>query len=69
MRAAGGEPGPDMTVVEQASVSFLQSDDVELDLHTAAVWSELVAADVPVEERVGFVQMWMSELRDALRWA
>ncbi|CAJ1579838.1 hypothetical protein [[Mycobacterium] wendilense] len=67
--AAAGEPGPDMTVVERAAVEFLLSDDVELDLHTATVWSELIAADVPAEDRVAFTQMWMRELRDALRWA
>ncbi len=68
MRAASaGEPGSDMPVVERAAVEFLRSDDAELDLHTAAVLSELIAADVPVAERVGFVRMWMRELRDALR--
>lgn len=68
MRAASAaDPGPDMPVAERVAVTFLLSDDVELDLHTAAVWSELVAADVPAEERVGFVQLWMNELRDALR--
>ncbi|WP_249670209.1 hypothetical protein [Gordonia amarae] len=68
MRAASaGDPGPDMPVAERAAVTFLRSDDVELDLHTAAVMAELVAADVPEEERLGFVQLWISELRDALR--
>lgn len=67
--AAAGEPGPDLTVAERAAVTFLRSDDVELDLHTAAVLAELVAADVPAEERVEFTQMWMCELRDALRRA
>ena len=47
MRAAGGEPDPNAPVAERAAVQFLQSDDPELDLHTATVWSELVAADVP----------------------
>ncbi len=65
--AAAGEPGPDLSVAERAAVEFLLSDDVELDLHTVTVWSELVAADVPAEDRVGFTQMWMRELRDALR--
>ncbi|WP_234789955.1 hypothetical protein [Mycolicibacterium fortuitum] len=65
--AAAGEPGPDMTVVERAAVEFLRSGDDELDLHTATVMAELVAADVPAEGRVGFVQLWMRELRDALR--
>ncbi|CPT03345.1 MULTISPECIES: hypothetical protein [Mycobacteriaceae] len=70
MRAASaGDPGPDMPVVERAAVEFLRSDDAELDLHTATVIAELIAADVPYEERVGFVQMWMRELRDALRAA
>lgn len=69
MRAAGGEPDPNAPVAERAAVQFLQSDDPELDLHTATVWSELVAADVPEEERLGFVQLWMNELRDAMRRA
>lgn len=68
MRAASaGEPVPDLSVAERAAVLFLLSDDVELDLHTATVMAELVAADVPAEDRAGFVQMWMRELRDALR--
>lgn len=67
MRAAGGEPGPGMPVVERAAVEFLLSGDEELDLHTATVLAELVAADVPAGERVEFTQMWMRELRDALR--
>lgn len=68
MRAAvADEPVPDLSVAERAAVAFLLSDDVELDLHTSTVWSELVAADVPCGERVSFVQMWMRELRDALR--
>lgn len=29
--------------------------------------AELVTADVPEGERVGFVRMWVRELRDALR--
>jgi hypothetical protein len=65
--AAAGEPGPDLSVAERAAVEFLRSDAVELDVHTATVWSELVAADMPEEERLGFVQLWMRELRDALR--
>ncbi|ABK64801.1 hypothetical protein GBO22_12620 [Mycobacterium avium subsp. hominissuis] len=65
--AAAGDPGPNMTVMERAAVTFLQSDDPELDLHTAMVLAELVAVDVPATERVGFTQMWMGELRDALR--
>ncbi|NOP95161.1 hypothetical protein HGK70_04630 [Mycolicibacterium fortuitum] len=70
MRAvSAGEPGPDLSVAERAAIAFLRSDDPELDLHTATVWSELVAADVPAKERVGFVRMWMRELRDALRRA
>ncbi|MCF8612238.1 hypothetical protein L5G28_19030 [Gordonia sp. HY285] len=48
-------------------MEFLRSDDAELDLHSATVWAELTASDVPYEERVGFVQMWMREVRDALR--
>ncbi|WP_241177752.1 hypothetical protein [Mycolicibacterium nivoides] len=64
--AAAGEPGPDLSVAERAAVEFLQYDD-ELDLHTATVLAELVAADVPAGERVEFTQMWMRELRDALR--
>ncbi|MFN6549573.1 hypothetical protein ACP6C7_03745 [Mycolicibacterium septicum] len=67
MRAAGGEPDPNAPVTERAAVAFLQSDDPELDLHTSIVLAELVAADVPMEERVAFVRMWMGELRDALR--
>ncbi|MBE5451292.1 hypothetical protein [Mycobacteroides abscessus] len=65
----GGDPGPNMTVVERAAVAFLRSDDPELDLHTATVLAELVAADVPCGERVSFVRTWMCELRDALRRA
>lgn len=68
MRAAtAGEPGSDVSVVERAAVAFLRSDDDELDLHTATVMAELIAADVPAEDRVAFVRMWMRELRDALR--
>lgn len=67
MRAAVAESGSDLSVAERAAVEFLRSDDAELDLHTATVIAELVAADVPYEERVGFVQMWMRELREALR--
>lgn len=67
MRAAGGEPGPDMTVVERAAVEFLRSGDDELDLHTATVLAELIAADVPAGEQVSFVRTWTRELRDALR--
>ncbi|RIS51959.1 hypothetical protein [Mycobacteroides abscessus] len=67
MRAAGSEPGRDMPVAERVAVQFLRSDDPELDLHSATVWAELVAADVPAEDRVGFARMWMCELRDALR--
>lgn len=68
MRAASaGDPGPDLSAAERAAVTFLLSDAAELDVHTAAVWSELVAADMPEEERLGFVQLWISELRDALR--
>lgn len=68
MRAAAAcEPGPNMPVVERAAVTFLRSNDVELDLHSAAVMAELVASDVPHDERLGFVRMWISELRDALR--
>lgn len=68
MRAASaGYPGPDLTAAERAAVEFLLSDDVELDLHTATVMAELIAADVPAEDRVAFVRMWMRELRDALR--
>lgn len=66
MRAAG-DPGRDLTVAERAAVEFLQSDDAEVDLHSATVWAELIAADVPAGERVEFTQMWMRELRDALR--
>lgn len=65
--AAAGEPGPNHSVAERAAVEFLRADAAELDVHTAAVWSELVAADVPSGERVAFVQLWMRELRDALR--
>ncbi|WP_234793038.1 hypothetical protein [Mycolicibacterium fortuitum] len=65
--AAAGDPGSDLSVAERAAVDFLRSDDAELDLHTATVLAELVAADVPAEDRVGFTQMWMRELRDALR--
>lgn len=65
--AAAGDPGPDLSAAERAAVEFLLSDDVELDLHTVTVWSELVAADVPATDRVEFTQMWMCELRDALR--
>lgn len=65
--AAAGDPDPNASVAERAAATFLRSDDVELDLHTAAVMAELVAADVPAEGRVGFVQLWISELRDALR--
>lgn len=65
--AAAGDPGPDLSVAQRAAVTFLLSDDAELDLHTAAVMAELVAADVPAGERVAFVRMWMRELRDALR--
>ncbi|MBN7371077.1 hypothetical protein I3U62_07980 [Mycobacteroides abscessus subsp. abscessus] len=68
MRAStADEPVPDLSVAELAAVEFLRSDDAELDLHTAAVWTELIAADVPAGERVSFVQMWMRELREALR--
>ncbi|QZH68875.1 hypothetical protein K6L26_03420 [Mycolicibacterium farcinogenes] len=67
--AAAGEPGSDLSVAERAAVEFLLSDDVELDLHTAVVLAELVAVDVPTGERAGFVQLWMRELRDALRRA
>ncbi|WP_234902396.1 hypothetical protein [Mycobacteroides abscessus] len=65
--AAAGDPGPDLSVAERAAVTFLRSDDEELDTHTATVWAELIAADVPAGERVEFTQMWMRELRDALR--
>lgn len=65
--AAAGEPDSDLTAAERAAVEFLLSDDPELDLHTAVVMAELIAADVPAEERVEFTQMWMRELRDALR--
>ncbi|GAB4911782.1 hypothetical protein MAHJHV65_47780 [Mycobacterium avium subsp. hominissuis] len=65
--AAAGEPDSDLTVAERAAVAFLQSDDPELDLHTAMVLAELVAVDVPATDRVEFTQMWMRELRDALR--
>lgn len=65
--AAAGEPGSDLSVAERAAVTFLRSDDVELDIHTATVLAELVAVDVPAGERVEFVRMWMRELRDALR--
>ncbi|MFV1360677.1 hypothetical protein ABFV47_27020 [Mycolicibacterium fortuitum] len=67
--AAAGDPGPDLSVAERAAVTFLLSDDDELDLHTATVLAELIAADVPEEERLGFVQLWMNELRDAMRRA
>lgn len=67
--AAAGDPDPNASVAERAAVEFLRSDDPELDLHTATVLAELVAVDVPAEERVGFVRMWMRELRDALRRA
>lgn len=67
MRAAGGEPDSDLTAAERAAVAFLQSDDPELDLHTAMVLAELIAVDVPATDRVEFTQMWMCELRDALR--
>ncbi len=68
MRAASaGDPGPNMPMVERAAVTFLLSDDPELDLHTAMVLAELVAVDVPATDRVEFTQMWMRELRDALR--
>lgn len=54
MRAASaGEPGPDLSVAERAAVEFLRSDDAELDLHTATVLAELIAADVPHDEQVG----------------
>lgn len=65
--ASAGEPDPNAPVAERAAVEFLLSDDDELDLHTAMVWAELVASDVPHGERVGFVRKWMRELRDALR--
>ncbi|QQG99620.1 hypothetical protein HBE99_02750 [Mycobacteroides chelonae] len=64
--AAAGDPDSDLSVAERAAVEFLLSD-AELDLHTATVWSELAATDVPVAERVAFVRLWMRELRDALR--
>ncbi|MCV7204879.1 hypothetical protein H7J71_22965 [Mycolicibacterium peregrinum] len=68
MRVASvGESGPDPSVAERAAVEFLRSGDDELDIHTATVLAELVAADVPAEERVSFVRTWMRELRDALR--
>ncbi|GAB5901075.1 hypothetical protein OKHIL_68840 [Mycolicibacterium mageritense] len=68
MRAASaGEPDPSVSVVERAAAEFLRSDDAELDLHIAMVLAELVAVDVPAGERAGFVQLWMRELRDALR--
>lgn len=68
MRAdAAGDPDPNASVAERAAVEFLRSDDEELDVHSATVWSELVAADVPAGERLGFVRMWMAELRDAQR--
>ncbi|OLT79654.1 hypothetical protein BKG58_19690 [Mycobacteroides abscessus subsp. abscessus] len=67
--AAAGEPDPNVSVAERAAVTFLRSDDVELDLHSATLLAELVAADVPAGERVEFTQMWMRELRDALRRA
>lgn len=68
MRAASaGDPDPNASVAERAAVEFLLSDTPELDLHTATVLAELVAADVPAEDRVGFTQMWMAEVRDALR--
>lgn len=48
MRAASaGDPGPDMPVAERAAVEFLRPDAAELDVHTAAVWSELVAGSIP----------------------
>ncbi|WP_236745729.1 hypothetical protein [Mycobacteroides abscessus] len=65
--AAAGGPGPDLSVAERAAVTFLRSNDPELDLHSATILAELVAADVPAEDRVGFTQMWMCELRGALR--
>lgn len=65
--AAAGDLDPSVSVAERTAVTFLLSDDPELDLHTATVLAELVAADVPAEDRVGFTQMWMRELRDALR--
>lgn len=68
MRAASaGDPDPNVSVAERVAVAFLRSDDDELDLHTATVMAELIAADVPAEERVSFVRTWMCELRDALR--
>lgn len=68
MRAASAdEPDPNVSVAERAAVEFLRSDDPGLDLHTATVWSEFVAADVPAKEQVSFVRTWMRELRDALR--
>ncbi len=68
MRAASaGDPGPDLSVAERAAVEFLRSDDTELDEHTAAVWAELIAADIPADQRMGFAAMWMRELREALR--
>ncbi|WP_245549866.1 hypothetical protein [Gordonia effusa] len=65
--AASGDLDPNMPVAERAAVQFLLSDTPELDLHTSTVWAELVAADVPAGERVESTQMWMRELRDALR--
>lgn len=67
--AAAGEPGPNVSIAERAAVEFLLSDDEELDEHTAAVWAELIAADVPAEDRVSFAAAWMRELRDVLRRA
>ncbi|WP_237080279.1 hypothetical protein [Mycobacteroides abscessus] len=67
--AAAGDPDPSVSVAERAAVTFLLSDDAEPDVHTAAVWAELVASDVPAAERVDFVRTWMRELRDALRRA
>lgn len=65
--AAAGDPDPNASVAERAAVEFLRSDDEELDVHSAVVLAELVAADVPAGERLEFVRMWMAELRDALR--
>ena len=65
--ASAGDPGPNMPMVERAAVAFLLSDDPELDLRTATVMAELIAVDVPATDRVEFTQMWMCELRDALR--
>lgn len=67
--ASAGDPEPNMPVAKRVAVEFLRSDEPELDLHTAAVLAELVAADVPEAEQVGFVRLWIRELRDALRRA